>query len=112
MSKLEKFPIGNIFNFELDSALICSNWTSLLIFINFSIFPPDLSQEIFDESKFSNKLSLKHSNFFENDSNIRADLIENFLKIIQKKVEEKHNISLERELQIIWIKKVLRILIF
>ena len=47
------------------------------------------------------KLSLKHSNFFENESNISADLIENFIKTIQQKVEEKHNIILERELQII-----------
>ena len=47
------------------------------------------------------KLSLKHSNFFENDSNISADLIENFIDNIQKKVEEKHNVILERELQII-----------
>jgi UDP-N-acetylmuramate dehydrogenase len=47
------------------------------------------------------KLSLKHANFFENNSNISADLIENFIKTIQKKVEEKHNIILERELQII-----------
>ncbi len=47
------------------------------------------------------KLSLKHSNFFENDPNISADLIENFIKTIQKKVEEKHNITLEKELQII-----------
>ena len=47
------------------------------------------------------KLSLKHANFFENESNISADLIENFIKTIQKKVEEKHNIILERELQII-----------
>ena len=47
------------------------------------------------------KLSLKHSNFFENESNISPDLIENFIKTIQKKVEEKHNVILERELQII-----------
>ena len=47
------------------------------------------------------KLSLKHANFFENESNISADLIENFIKTIQKKVEEKHNIILERELEII-----------
>ena len=47
------------------------------------------------------KLSSKHSNFFENDSNISPDLIENFIKTIQKKVEEKHNVTLERELQII-----------
>ena len=31
------------------------------------------------------KLSLKHSNFFENESNISADKIENFIKTIQKK---------------------------
>ena len=47
------------------------------------------------------KLSSKHANFFENESNISADLIENFIKVIQKKVREKHNITLERELQII-----------
>ena len=47
------------------------------------------------------KLSLKHSNFFENDSNISADLIENFIETIKKKVEEKHNVILEKELQII-----------
>ena len=47
------------------------------------------------------KLSLKHSNFFENESNISADLIENFIKAIQKKVKEKHNITLEKEIQII-----------
>jgi UDP-N-acetylenolpyruvoylglucosamine reductase len=44
---------------------------------------------------------LKHSNFLENESNISPDLIENFIKTIQKKVEEKHNVILERELQII-----------
>ncbi len=47
------------------------------------------------------KLSSKHSNFFENESNIKADLIENFIKSIQKKVKDKHNITLEKELQII-----------
>ena len=47
------------------------------------------------------KLSLKHSNFFENEPNISADKIENFIKLIQRKVQLKHNIILERELQII-----------
>jgi len=47
------------------------------------------------------KLSLKHSNFFENEPNISADKIENFIKLIQRKVKEKYNIILERELQII-----------
>ena len=47
------------------------------------------------------KLSSKHSNFFENQPNISTDLIENFIKTVQKKVEEKHNIILEKELEII-----------
>ena len=47
------------------------------------------------------KLSLKHSNFFENETNISADKIENFIRTIQRKVQDKHNIFLERELQII-----------
>ncbi len=47
------------------------------------------------------KLSLKHSNFFENDPYIDADLINKFINDIQKKVLEKHNIILETELQII-----------
>ncbi len=47
------------------------------------------------------KISKKHSNFFENDPNISANLIDNFIKKIQKKVKENHNVILEKELQII-----------
>ena len=47
------------------------------------------------------KLSMKHSNFFENDPNISADLIHDFIKVIQKKVKEKYGVVLESELQII-----------
>ncbi len=55
-----------------------------------------------DDSFYSGpiKLSNKHSNFFENEPNISADLIHNFIKSIQKKVKERHNVVLERELQI------------
>jgi len=56
-----------------------------------------------DESFYKGpiKLSLKHSNFFENDANIKSDLIYEFINKIQKKVKEKHNIVMEKELQII-----------
>ena len=62
-----------------------------------------LIQTSLDDSFYTGpiKLSLKHSNFFENEPNISADLIEKFIKNIQVKVEHKHNIILEKELQII-----------
>ena len=56
-----------------------------------------------DESFYNGpiKLSKKHSNFFENDPNISADSIDLFISKIQKRVKEKHKITLERELRII-----------
>ena len=47
------------------------------------------------------KLSKTHSNFFENDPNISANSISSFISKIQKRVKEKHNILLEKELRII-----------
>ena len=47
------------------------------------------------------KLSKTHSNFFENDKNISSEILENFLIDIEKKVFNKHQIKLERELRII-----------
>ena len=56
-----------------------------------------------DESFYDGpvKLSKTHSNFFENDPNISANNISSFISKIQKRVKEKHNILLERELIII-----------
>ncbi len=56
-----------------------------------------------DESFYKGpiKLSKIHSNFFENDPNISANSIDLFISKIQKRVKEKHNIILERELRII-----------
>ena len=54
------------------------------------------------------KLSKKHSNFFENDPNISANSIDLFISKIQKKVKEKHQILLEKELRFIdWLIKKL-----
>tara|TARA_B100000963_G_scaffold193546_1_gene168442 strand:+ start:13982 stop:14857 length:876 start_codon:yes stop_codon:yes gene_type:complete len=47
------------------------------------------------------KLSKKHSNFFENEPNISANSIDLFISKIQKKVNDKHKIVLEKELRII-----------
>ena len=47
------------------------------------------------------KLSKTHSNFFENDPNISANSIDLFISKIQKRVKDKHNILLEKELRII-----------
>ena len=47
------------------------------------------------------KLSKTHSNFFENDPNISASSISSFISKIQKRVKDKHNILLEKELRII-----------
>ena len=59
--------------------------------------------EQIDESFFEGpiKLSKTHSNFFENEPNISANSISSFISKIQKRVEEKHNILLEKELRII-----------
>ena len=56
-----------------------------------------------DESFYDGpvKLSKTHSNFFENDPNISANSISSFISKIQKRVKEKHNILLEKELRII-----------
>tara|TARA_Y100000996_G_scaffold415411_2_gene409942 strand:+ start:1549 stop:2421 length:873 start_codon:yes stop_codon:yes gene_type:complete len=56
-----------------------------------------------DESFYKGpiKLSLKHSNFFENEPNINSDLIINFIKKIKKRVLDKHQILLEEELKIL-----------
>ena len=56
-----------------------------------------------DESFYDGpvKLSKTHSNFFENDPNISANSISSFISKIQKRVKEKHNILLEKELIII-----------
>ena len=56
-----------------------------------------------DESFYNGpiKLSKIHSNFFENEPNISANSIELFISKIQKKVRDKHNITLEKELRII-----------
>ena len=47
------------------------------------------------------KLSKIHSNFFENEPNISAKSIELFISKIQKRVTDKHKITLEKELRII-----------
>ena len=47
------------------------------------------------------KLSKIHSNFFENEPNISAKSIELFISKIQKRVSDKHKITLEKELRII-----------
>ena len=47
------------------------------------------------------KLSKTHSNFFENEANISASSIELFISKIQKRVNDKHKILLEKELRII-----------
>ncbi len=56
-----------------------------------------------DESFYNGpvKLSKTHSNFFENDPNISANIISSFISKIQKRVKEKHNILLEKELRIV-----------
>ena len=56
-----------------------------------------------DESFYNGpiKLSKIHSNFFENEPNISANSIELFISKIQKRVRDKHNITLEKELRII-----------
>ena len=56
-----------------------------------------------DDSFYSGpiKLSKTHSNFFENDPNISANSIASFITKIQKRVKEKHNIILEKELRIV-----------
>ena len=56
-----------------------------------------------DESFYNGpiKLSKTHSNFFENDPNISANSIDLFISKIQKRVNDKHKIILERELRII-----------
>ena len=55
-----------------------------------------------DESFYNGpiKLSKIHSNFFENEPNISAKSIELFISNIQKRVREKHKITLEKELRI------------
>ncbi len=62
-----------------------------------------LIESSIDESFYNGpiKLSKRHSNFFENDPNISADSIDLFISKIQKRVKEKHKITLERELRII-----------
>ena len=56
-----------------------------------------------DESFYKGpiKLSRKHSNFFENEPGINANNIDLFISKIQKRVKDKHNILLEKELRII-----------
>ena len=56
-----------------------------------------------DESFYKGpiKLSKIHSNFFENDPNISANSIDLFISRIQKRVNDKHKIFLEKELRII-----------
>ncbi len=56
-----------------------------------------------DESFYTGpiKLSKAHSNFFENDPYISANNIDLFISKIQKRVKDKHNIMLEKELRII-----------
>tara|TARA_B100000575_G_C23061066_1_gene610889 strand:- start:321 stop:1196 length:876 start_codon:yes stop_codon:yes gene_type:complete len=62
-----------------------------------------LIESSIDESFYNGpiKLSKTHSNFFENEANISADSIELFISKIQKKVNDKHKILLEKELRII-----------
>ena len=56
-----------------------------------------------DESFYNGpiKLSKIHSNFFENEPNISANSIDLFISKIQKKVKDRHQITLEKELRII-----------
>ena len=56
-----------------------------------------------DESFYNGpiKLSKTHSNFFENEPNISANSIDLFISKIQKRVKDKHQIILEKELRII-----------
>ena len=56
-----------------------------------------------DESFYNGpvKLSKKHSNFFENDPNISASSIDQFISKIQKRVKDKHKVTLEKEIRII-----------
>ena len=56
-----------------------------------------------DESFYNGpiKLSKIHCNFFENEPNISAKSIELFISKIQKRVKDKHKITLEKELRII-----------
>ena len=56
-----------------------------------------------DESFYNGpiKLSKTHSNFFENEANISANSIELFISKIQKRVNDKYKILLEKELRII-----------
>ena len=56
-----------------------------------------------DESFYNGpvKLSKKHSNFFENDPNISANSIDQFISKIQKRVKDKHKVTLEKEIRII-----------
>ena len=62
-----------------------------------------LIESSIDESFYNGpiKLSKRHSNFFENEPNISANSINLFISEIQKRVKEKHSITLERELRII-----------
>ena len=62
-----------------------------------------LIQSSIDDSFYKGdiKLSKKHSNFFENAPNLNPVIIESFLNKVEKKVFEKHNIKLEKELMII-----------
>ena len=75
-----------------------------------SIFKNPLNQSAWkliessiDESFYKGpiKLSKIHSNFFENDPNISANSIDLFISRIQKRVNDKHKIVLEKELRII-----------
>ena len=75
-----------------------------------SIFKNPLNQSAWklikssvDESFYNGpiKLSKKHSNFFENDPNVSANSISSFISKIQKRVKDKHKITLETELRII-----------
>ena len=62
-----------------------------------------LIESSIDESFYNGpiKLSKIHSNFFENDPNISANSIDLFISRIQKRVNDKHKIFLEKELRII-----------
>ena len=63
----------------------------------------ELIKSSVDDSFYSGpiKLSRTHSNFFENDPNIKANSIDIFITKIQKLVNHKHKIMLEKELRII-----------
>ena len=56
-----------------------------------------------DESFYNGpvKLSKKHSNFFEHDPYISASSIDQFISKIQKRVKDKHKVTLEKEIRII-----------